>query len=78
MNAEDQRFWDGFLKGILACEILVEDMQEGLKNEKGSLYPAQLTIAQLKDNVERMLSRDTLKTLGERNRELRGILEEIR
>ena len=78
MNAEEQIFWNGFLRGILACEILVDDMQEGLKNEKGSLYPAQLTIGQLKDNVERMLSRDGLKMLGEKNRELRGILEAIR
>ena len=55
MNREDQRFWEGFLKGILACELVAGDA----KDAEG----AMAEIRKLKHQTERLHSEDILMFL---------------
>ena len=55
MNREDQRFWEGFLKGILACEFVTKDATEGEK--------VMSEIRKLKHQTERLRTEDILMFL---------------
>ena len=52
MDKENRMFWEGFLKGILACEFVTKDATEGEK--------AMSEIRKLKQQTERLHSEDIL------------------
>lgn len=55
MNPEDQRFWDGFLKGVLACEHAVGEASEG--------EVAIMAIRMIKQRTERLHTENVLAFL---------------
>ena len=55
MDKEDKMFWDGFLKGILACEYAI--------GEASDLDVAVMAIRTIKQEAERLHTGDILHFL---------------
>ena len=55
MNEMDERFWTGFLKGVLACEYAVGEASEG--------EVAIMAIRMIKQRTERLHTEDVLAFL---------------